>query len=131
MPQFNSAVAVLRYCVNETTKEITTKATRALFRNTPKRTTLAASSWIAQLGRAQVGHLDIGDGKEATRAALVPGQKARQELGLLSIRFFDVQRHGRITITNDVPYIGALERGSSSQRPSGFIPASIAEAVRL
>jgi hypothetical protein len=92
---------------------------------TPVDTGWAASNWIPNIGGPAVG-TDLDSRDEArTQGA----STARQEAGRLSLLTYKLNQ-GPIHITNNVPYIGTLNRGSSQQAPPAFVQLAITGAIR-
>lgn len=94
---------------------------------TPIDTGWASANWQPTVGEPFVDS-SIAQVKDPT-----PGQVAAREQqaqqGLNDVLAWRNQ-DGPIFSTNNVPYIGALNKGWSSQSPSGFVQAAIEKAVR-
>ena len=90
---------------------------------TPVDTGYARANWVPRVGRPQpraVGTPGSG-GVGAAQAAANGG--VNQVLGYRLAQ-------GRVHVTNNVPYIEALNAGHSPQAPAGFVQRSIRDAVR-
>lgn len=86
---------------------------------TPVDTGWARANWIPSSG--QPFPLTVGS-REAVSAG-------RQQLGLAQVLTSYTLTQGPAHVTNNVPYIGKLNAGSSRQAPAGFVQAGIAKAV--
>lgn len=49
--------------------------------------------------------------------------------GLAVIDRYNVERNSSIHITNNLPYIGALNDGHSKQAPAGFVRTAVMEGL--
>jgi len=90
-----------------------------LTEDTPVDTGWARSNWVAKLGRPStttVGSPGSVNPDSSTQA-------------LLEISKFQSGK-GPINITNNVPYIGRLNKGSSKQAPSGFVEKAVQRAIK-
>jgi len=88
---------------------------------TPVDTGLARSNWRATISAPASGTIPpyspgnkLGIGESANAAAAKAQQKQ-------AIERFDVTKHTSIFITNNVPYIGALNDGSSPQSAGDMV----------
>jgi hypothetical protein len=88
---------------------------------TPVDTGLARSNWRATLSAPASGTIPayspgnkLGIGETANAGAAKSQQKQ-------IIERFNTSKHGSIFITNNIPYIVALDSGSSSQSPGGMV----------
>lgn len=88
---------------------------------TPVRTGRARANWQVGLGSAPVGTL---------AAPSSPGAGASEALGRGQATIGEYQgQGGTIHISNNLPYIGALNDGSSKQAPAGFVESAIMAGV--
>lgn len=94
---------------------------------TPIDTGWASANWVPSVG-AEYKDSSIDQVKDPTPAQVAArAQVTEQGINeVLAWRNTD----GPIFSTNNVPYIGALNRGHSGQSPSGFVQAAIEKAVR-
>lgn len=95
---------------------------------TPIDTGWASANWVPTVGEP-FSDPGISKVKEPT-PALVQARARQAQQGIndvLSWRNTD----GPIFSTNNVPYIGALNKGHSQQSPSGFVQAAIEKAIRM
>ena len=87
--------------------------------DTPVRTGWAANNWLPKVGRPRtdtVGSPEAVDRTSATTA-------------LVAITNWK-SGDGPINITNNVPYIGRLNAGSSKKAPAGFVEKAVQRAIR-
>ena len=92
---------------------------------TPIDTGWASANWVPSIGRSFEGTAGTA---EQARARRVSTGQAEQGLAAVITRYR--LRQGPVFISNNVPYIGVLNDGSSAQAPAGFVQKAIAEAVR-
>jgi hypothetical protein len=88
---------------------------RGVILKTPVDTGRARASW-----KVGVGEIDTSvapEGPNDGGQALVEG----------TAEIFDIKKPARTWITNSIPYIGALEDGSSKQAPQGMVKLTAAE----
>lgn len=86
---------------------------------TPVDTGWARANWQPSIGkRAEAA---VGSPDSVTGAA--------QSAGLSALLAWKLSSGAKIYITNNVPYIGRLNRGSSQQAPAGFVQAAIRRAI--
>lgn len=97
--------------VDDIVIRISIEATANLTEATPVDTGFARANWVPSIG-APSAETSLG-AQEAGIAAMI-GYTASQ---------------GPAFVTNNVPYIGALNAGSSTQAPSGFVEQAIERAV--
>lgn len=85
----------------------------------------ASANWVPSVGAPAIMDADQRDPSpaEVTARAKVAAQGTNE---VLSWRPSD----GAIFVTNNVPYIGALNAGHSPQSPRGFVQDAIEKAVR-
>lgn len=119
-PEIQIVVKALNGLTEQMVKKITLSATANLIEDTPRDTGWARANWVPTIGAPKgdvVGTSDkvsIGD-QQSGIARIATGYK----LPL-----------GRVFISNNVPYIGRLNDGSSKQAPAGFVQAAIFRAIR-
>lgn len=104
-------------------------AHQAVVVGTPVDEGTARSNWQAELDRPASG----------TRPAYSPGSKgstgaqnaqAAIDEGRSVIGGFRINKNREIHLTNNLPYIGQLNSGSSAQAPEGFVEEALAAAVK-
>lgn len=89
---------------------------------TPVDTGWARANWIPNIGRPS--RLEpVGSRESVSNAA--------QKIGIAAVATGFVLEDREIHVSNNVPYIGALNNGSSAQAPSGFVEIAILKAVRV
>lgn len=107
-------------------RDITLEVTANLVEITPRDTGWAAANWIPRIGSPETTVAPRPD-PDGTG---VPAAITRREAGIASvIGYRDIGR-GAIFISNNVPYIGVLNDGSSAKAPAMFIQTSVEKAVR-
>lgn len=94
------------------------KLAHSVYDKTPKDTGYARSNWVVSIG--QPIETVVGSKESIDDSRFNSSVFALQQFGLL---FTNV-----IYICNNVPYIGKLNDGWSSQAPAGFIEAALADA---
>lgn len=96
-------------------------------RGTPIDTGWASANWVPSIG-VEFADPAIADVREPSPAQIASRARAAEQgvNEVLSWRLGD----GPIFSTNNVPYIGRLNRGHSRQSPSGFVQAAIERAIR-
>jgi hypothetical protein len=114
--------------VNEFTKDVALQIQRAVIEGTPVDVGTARSNWVLRVGspfsfvyRAFAPGKHLGRGESANMSAAI-----RQGQGAIGARKTDQP----IYITNNLPYIGALNRGHSPQSASGFVQRAISTGTR-
>ena len=94
-----------------------------LVRDTPVDTGWARANWVPRTGRP------IGEAVGSPGSAGVAAAQAAANTGLSDVLSYNFSK-GRVFVTNNVPYIEALNDGSSPQTAAGFVQKAIREAVR-
>ena len=115
----------IRKGVSKLVQEVAQGIGNTLVDATPVDTGLARSNWRATLSGPASGTipayspgnaLGLGEGANASAA------KGQQNS---VIKRFDIKKHSNIFITNNIPYIGLLEAGSSGQAPGGMVKLAL------
>lgn len=101
-----------------------------LVQETPVDTGRAKSNWLVSLGVSLTGVIDAYAPGEKGSTAAANAQAALAQ-GETVIKNYMSGRDLSIHISNNLPYIGVLNEGSSLQAPAGFVEDAVAEAVRL
>lgn len=86
--------------------------------STPVDTGFARASWFVQAGNPLISNV-------VSNISNVPSQETAQKLSIDKLKFTYRLKQGKIFITNNTPYIGKLNAGSSAQAPTGFVEKSI------
>jgi hypothetical protein len=94
---------------------------------TPIDTGWASANWVPSVGEPFVDP-SADTVKDPTPAQI--SARARQSAEGLNELLSWRNQDGPIFSTNNVPYIGALNNGHSSQSPRGFVQAAIEKAIR-
>ena len=111
------------------TRKVALAADQAVVMGTPVDTGRARSNWIVQVGSAPSSVIEaysegkgLGRGENANAAAaLAQGEQA--------VSGYVGGKGQAIHITNNVPYIGKLNEGSSAQAPEHFVETAVLQAV--
>jgi hypothetical protein len=93
---------------------------RSVIEATPADTGKAMSNWIAQLDAPSAGQREAHVPGTAGSTADINGQAAINQ-AIDVIRRYRAGQNRSINITNNLPYIGALNDGHSKQAPSEFV----------
>lgn len=104
-------------------------ADQAVVMATPVDKGRARSNWIVQMdapARTAIDAYVPGD-KGSTAG---PNSASAIAQGQAVIARYDGDRNSGIAISNNLPYINALNSGSSRQAPAGFIQKAVQAAVR-
>ena len=121
MAQIDVIIEGLEAVVEREIIRITLDITASLIETTPVDTGWARANWVPYIGQPVNRPTPPRGNEGAARASQVGGQA--------EVLSYDL-RQGAVTISNGVPYIVDLNRGSSTQAPAGFVEAAIAKAVR-
>lgn len=92
---------------------------------TPVDTGWARANWIPQIGSPRER---VAGSRDQAEAGNLPGDAAQ---GVAQVATGYTLAKGPVFITNNVPYILALDAGSSKQAPKGFVRRAIVKAVRV
>lgn len=93
--------------------------TANLKETTPVDTGWARANWVPSVGTP-------AQGTAGSRDRVTQGPQAQGEARMLGYKI----SQGAAFITNNVPYIGELNAGSSAKAPAGFVEAAIMRAIR-
>jgi HK97 gp10 family phage protein len=114
--------------VERAVKDCAGAVARSVISNTPVDTGRARSNWTAQMDAAFDGLFP----------ARVPGEKgstgeanavAAIEAAEKVIESFDIGKNAEIHVTNNLPYIGALNDGHSKQEPADFVRIAVMDGL--
>lgn len=92
---------------------------------TPVDTGWARSNWVPSVGTP----FDGVAGSRPTTSGEGGLDFGQQQLGLARVAASYRLRDGNVFISNNVPYISALNSGSSQQSPAGFVQSAIQKGV--
>ena len=93
-----------------------------LKKETPRDTSLAGSSWVAERGPRLPGRLPPRNPVGLGRA------KSQQAQSLARLKTYKIE-HGAIFVGNPLPYIRPLDEGHSSQQPRPFVGRVVSQVV--
>lgn len=120
-------LGLLEEAVESAVTSLGVNITAELIERTPVDTGWARANWVPSIGTPFTGNDEALN--DAAREAAVPAQGARQETATASLLAYQIGR-GSVFISNNVPYILALNEGSSDQAPAGFIQDAIQAGIR-
>lgn len=101
-----------------------------LVSETPVDTGRAKSNWLVSLNTSLRQTTEpYAPGRDGNTAAA--NEQAAMDQAEAVISHYTAGVNMSIHITNNLPYIGELNNGSSHQAPAGFVEDGIAEAVRV
>lgn len=122
-PQIRVVVAGMHEVGEKVVRRLILDATSNLIEDTPVDTGWARANWVPAIGtpdlRPRTANADV---------AMVPGASVQQQSALAQAATWKWGQ-GSAFISNNVPYIGRLNDGSSTQAPAGFVQAAIDRAV--
>lgn len=104
----------------DTMKRVVVETTANLIEGTPVDTGWARANWVPQIGEPRLDPVT-----DPTSIS-----KGPQERGLAEVILSYKLNMGSIYITNNVPYIGRLNDGSSNQAPRAFVQSAISRAIQ-
>ena len=132
MPNFKQFIAnldkrgqELEDNVGKAVRAVALEIDSAVVQSTPVDTGRARSNWIVQINSSATGEVSSGSIDRSGQGALSRGRS--------TIAGFKAGKDRSIHITNNVPYIGDLNNGTSAQAPANFVQAAVeagATAVR-
>jgi len=99
--------------------------TKDLQKTTPVDTGWARANWVPGIGSRVQGTELAGNRPTPEEVSRQSAERESKQTELLS---YSLDK-GDIYISNNVPYIGRLNAGSSKQEPSGFVQRAIAKAL--
>jgi len=106
------------------TKRVATDLFRRIIEKTPVDTGRARASWNISIGAPNADVQPEGQHQSNADALAAKANEALAGYGV------DGQKHLQpIYITNNLPYIGELEHGSSQQAPQGMVALSLKEVT--
>lgn len=109
-------------------RKVALAADQAVVSDTPVDTGRAKSNWIVELNSASSDTIEpYAPGRKGSTEA--QNAQAAIDQGEAVISGYRSGNNVSIHITNNLPYIGELNNGSSSQSPANFVEQAVAEAV--
>lgn len=96
-------------------QELTLAITANLIEDTPVDTGWAHNNWVPSIGRPHEG---LSGSRDAPSTV-------EQQLGLAQVVSTYRAEQGNVHITNNVPYIEALNGGHSQKAPAGFVELAV------
>lgn len=126
--QMNRIAVRVEGNVERAVKDCAGAVARSIISNTPVDTGRARSNWTAQMDAAFDGlfparvHGEKGSTGEANAVAAI---EAAEKV----IETFDIGKNAEIHVTNNLPYIGALNDGHSKQAPSDFVRLAVMDGL--
>lgn len=105
--------------IEDVMKKVTVEVTANLIEDTPVDLGWARANWVPQIGEPRTEFVS-----SPNDITLGPQQRGIAEV----ITGYKLNR-GSIYITNNVPYIGRLNEGSSQQAPVAFVQAAISRGL--
>lgn len=133
LSEFSRRMAVLTGRISGNTTRLVQKAAlaadQAVVSSTPVDTGRARSNWIVEMnGREDDTIEPYVEGQHGSTGAANTAAALAQGEGV--IRGYVSGRDQSIHITNNLPYIGELNDGSSAQAPANFVEEAVLEAVQ-
>lgn len=122
--EIRAVMSDLKKFTTRVVQKITLSVNGVLVKTTPRDTSWARNNWIPEIGHAYSG--TAGTREAAEQGSIDTGSR---EAGVVKVLTIYSINNGPIYITNNVPYIGDLNDGSSKQAPAGFVQLSIAKGI--
>lgn len=119
-PEVIKVINALEEFTAKLLQEITLNITANLQEDTPVDTSWARSNWVPSIGNPFRGLAGSDDNIDNTLS----------EQGKAEVLTQYTLDRGAIYISNNVPYIRALNEGTSDQAPAAFIQAAVEKGVR-
>lgn len=114
--------------VERAVKDCAGAVARSVISNTPVDTGRARSNWTAQMDEVFAGLFPArapGIAGSTAEANAVAAIEAAEQV----IETFDIEKNGSIHVTNNLPYIGALNDGHSKQAPPDFVRLAVLDGL--
>lgn len=122
-PQVAFVIQAMEDHISDVVRKVVLDVNFELLRTTPVDTGWARANWAIDIGREpKASSPPVNSGAGLGRA------RAKQAAGQAKMASYSVTQ-GKVFITNNVPYIGRLNKGWSKQAPAGFIEAAVMRAV--
>lgn len=103
-------------------RKIVLTAFRRVILRTPVKTGRARGGWLCTIGTPAIpteGLAAVNDTDRSGRNAVAGAEEG--------VGMWDPLTGKAVILTNNVPYIGRLEHGSSTQAPNGMVAVTVAE----
>lgn len=124
---FSKRIAVLAVSLEEgvhrTVRKAALAADQAIVLATPVDTGRARANWVVSINAPASGERPMPSSPAAGASEAL--EQGREVVG----RYGTNSSHSAIHITNNLPYIGRLNAGSSAQAPAGFVEEAVQAAV--
>lgn len=120
----NKVITSLSGFTQELVQRVALRITANLIEDTPVDTGWASSNWVPSIGDPFRG---LAGSKEGDVALINP---AVSDAGVARVATSYKLSEGAIYISNNVPYILALNEGHSDQAPQAFVQASMLKAIK-
>ena len=120
----NKVITSLSEFTQELVQRVALRITANLQEDTPVDTGWARSNWVPSIGDPYRG---LAGNKEGDVTLLDPSVS---EMGKARVATSYKLADGAIFISNNVPYILALNEGHSTQAPRAFVQADILKAIK-
>jgi len=110
----------------KTVRKVALSVDAVVVMGTPVDTGRARSNWVAEIGRPARGVVDAHvPGNEGS----TEGPNAQIAMALAAATIATYKSGESIHLTNNLPYIGALNEGHSAQAPAGFVQTAVLAGV--
>ena len=129
MSETRVVIGALEEFTERVMTRLSVNITAELIEDTPVRTGWARANWVPTIGRPFNVNVGRGPGEDEN-STQVNRANARQTRGQTELLGYRIEQ-GRIFISNNVPYIQALNAGSSDKAPAMFVQAGIQAGVRF
>lgn len=120
MPEVQRVVAELTNAVENLIKRLTLDVHANIVETNPVDTGWSRANWVPSIGGPTEG--TAGTRESVTASA--------QQAGIAEVLTQYRLNRGAVYISNNVPYITALNAGSSTKAPPGFVQREIARAIQ-
>jgi hypothetical protein len=114
--------------VDRAVKDCAGAAAKSVIQGTPVDTGAARSNWLAALDAPAAGTVPAHAPGTAGSTGDANAAVAIEQVGEV-IEKFDLAKNKSIHITNNLPYIGALNDGHSRQAPADFVRLAVLDGL--
>ena len=122
--QVTAIIKSLEKLTEKVVTKITLDVTANLISSTPVDTNWARANWVPTIGKPF--EADLSSIKPSAQSAASARSKQRSAMGVVLGYKLPM---GSVFVSNNVPYIGKLNDGSSKQEPAGFVQRAVRKAV--